>query len=73
MPPIAVPGAVTLSNEPAFRGMPRGLAERIFTDLRQWRTPERGGHFMAHEEPEQLARDLRDFFRPLRGRDQSHP
>ncbi|MGW9211597.1 epoxide hydrolase family protein [Embleya sp. NPDC055664] len=69
LPPITVPGAVTLSNEPAFRGMPRGLAERTFTDLRQWHTPERGGHFMAHEEPEQLARDLRDFFRPLRVRD----
>ncbi|MCF2527855.1 epoxide hydrolase family protein [Yinghuangia soli] len=66
-PPVAVPGAVTLSNEPAYRGMPRSLAERVFPDLRQLRTPERGGHFMAHEEPEQLARDLRDFFRPLRG------
>jgi hypothetical protein len=26
-----------------------------------------GGHFAAAEEPELLARDLREFFRPLRG------
>ena len=29
----------------------------------------RGGHFAALEEPELLARDIREFFRPLR---QSH-
>jgi len=26
----------------------------------------RGGHFAALEEPELLARDVREFFRPLR-------
>ena len=26
----------------------------------------RGGHFAALEEPELLARDIREFFRPLR-------
>jgi len=28
----------------------------------------RGGHFAAMEEPELLAHDLREFFRPLRWR-----
>ncbi|MGH3408615.1 MAG: epoxide hydrolase family protein [Streptosporangiaceae bacterium] len=65
-PQIVAPTAVTLSNEPAYAGFPRSLAERRCADLRHWSTPERGGHFMAHEEPEQVARELREFFRPLR-------
>lgn len=67
VPPVTVPGAITLSHEPAFADFPRSLAERTLTDLRHWSTPKRGGHFMAHEEPEQVAQELRTFFRPLRG------
>ncbi|MET9438775.1 epoxide hydrolase family protein [Streptomyces sp. NPDC006551] len=66
VPPVEVPAAVTLSHEPAYADFPRSLAERTFRDLRHWSTPERGGHFMAHEEPEQVAAELRAFFRPLR-------
>ncbi len=66
VPRISVPAAVTLSNEPAYAGYPRSLAERVFADLRHWSTPQRGGHFMAHEEPEQVAAELRSFFGPLR-------
>ncbi|MEU9860771.1 epoxide hydrolase family protein [Streptomyces sp. NPDC047971] len=66
VPPVEVPAAVTLSHEPAYADFPRSLAERTFRDLRHWNTPRRGGHFMAHEEPEQVAAELRDFFRPLR-------
>jgi pimeloyl-ACP methyl ester carboxylesterase len=65
VPRITVPAAVTLSNEPAYAGYPRSLAERVFADLRHWSTPHRGGHFMAHEEPEQVAAELRSFFGPL--------
>ncbi|MEU7900673.1 epoxide hydrolase family protein [Nonomuraea sp. NPDC049152] len=66
VPRIGVPAAVTLSHEPAFANFPRSLAERLYADLRHWSVPQRGGHFMAHEEPEQVARELREFFRPLR-------
>ena len=66
VPTITVPAAVTLSHEPAYVTYPRSLAERVFADLRHWNRPDRGGHFMAHEEPEQVAGELRDFFRPLR-------
>ncbi|MGW1990958.1 epoxide hydrolase family protein [Embleya sp. NPDC001921] len=69
VPPITAPAAITLSNEPAFRNYPRSLAERVHTDLRHWHIPERGGHFMAHEEPDQVVADLRSFFRPLRSSD----
>lgn len=66
LPPITVPAAVTLSHEPAYANYPRSIAERVFTDLRHWREPRRGGHFMAHEEPDQVAAELRAFFGPLR-------
>jgi pimeloyl-ACP methyl ester carboxylesterase len=46
---------------------PRSLAERTFTDIRTWSVMPRGGHFAAMEQPDALARELRDFFRPLRG------
>jgi microsomal epoxide hydrolase len=46
---------------------PRSVAERMYSDIRRWTVMERGGHFAALEQPEALARDIRDFFRPLRG------
>ncbi|MEI5102571.1 epoxide hydrolase [Streptomyces sp. PmtG] len=66
LPPVTVPAAVTLSHEPACAGYPKSLAERVFADLRHWSEPRRGGHFMAHEEPDQVAAELRAFFGPLR-------
>jgi pimeloyl-ACP methyl ester carboxylesterase len=44
---------------------PRAWAERFF-NIAQWTDMPRGGHFAALEQPELLARDIRDFFRPLR-------
>jgi hypothetical protein len=64
-PPITVPAGVTLSAETLIRGLPRELAERTYPGLRQWRGPTVGGHFMATEEPELLATDLRTFFGSL--------
>lgn len=45
---------------------PRSLAEPLFSDIRRWTRMERGGHFAALEQPELLAREIREFFRPLR-------
>ena len=45
---------------------PREWAERFY-NLQQWTEMPRGGHFAAFEEPELLAQDIRNFFRPLRG------
>jgi len=44
---------------------PRSWAERTHNITRYTRMP-RGGHFAAHEEPELLAHDLTEFFRPHR-------
>jgi microsomal epoxide hydrolase len=45
---------------------PRSMAERFFTDIRRWSVMPKGGHFAAMEQPEALAHELREFFRPLR-------
>ena len=61
-PPVAV--AVFPKEIP----MPaRALAERGY-NITRWTEMPAGGHFAAMEQPALLAQDLRDFFRPLRGR-----
>lgn len=45
---------------------PRSLAARTYRDIRRWSVMERGGHFAALEQPQALAREIREFFRPLR-------
>ncbi|HSD53498.1 MAG TPA: epoxide hydrolase [Burkholderiales bacterium] len=44
---------------------PRAAAERVFTDIRRWSVMTKGGHFAALEQPEALAREIREFFRSL--------
>ena len=46
---------------------PRSLAERTYTDIRRWSVMPKGGHFAAMEQPEALADEIRELFRPLRG------
>ena len=45
---------------------PRSVAERTYTDIRRWTEMPAGGHFAAMEQPEALAREIVEFFRPLR-------
>jgi pimeloyl-ACP methyl ester carboxylesterase len=45
---------------------PRSVAQRLYTDIRRWTDMPRGGHFAAMEQPELLAREIVEFFRPLR-------
>jgi len=47
---------------------PRSVAERVYTDIRRWTVMPRGGHFAAMEQPQALAREIAEFFRPLRPR-----
>ena len=44
---------------------PRSWAERAFNII-HWTELQQGGHFAALEQPAPLARDIRDFFMPLR-------
>ena len=45
---------------------PRAVAQHLYTDIRRWTEHPRGGHFAALEQPEVLAHEIREFFRPLR-------
>jgi pimeloyl-ACP methyl ester carboxylesterase len=45
---------------------PRSLARRTYTDIQRWTVMSRGGHFAAMEQPDALATEIREFFRPLR-------
>jgi microsomal epoxide hydrolase len=44
---------------------PRQWAERFF-NVQRWTEFPKGGHFAAMEQPQALAEDIREFFRPLR-------
>jgi epoxide hydrolase len=59
---IQVPAAVALFKT----RFPEEYVRRAYSDLRQFTSMPRGGHFPAIEEPEILVDDLRRFSRPLR-------
>lgn len=69
----AVKGWIGSSTTPAafacfpkdISNLPRAWAERFF-NVKRWTEMTSGGHFAALEEPERLAQDIREFFRPLR-------
>src|SRR5215470_15503881 len=44
---------------------PRSVAEKTY-NIQRWTKMDKGGHFAALEQPEALAREVREFFRPLR-------
>jgi len=62
---IHVPTGVALSME-AVQRAPREWVERRYADLRRWTEFDMGGHFLAMEQPELLANEIREFFRQFR-------
>lgn len=64
-PTITVPVAVTLSHEPSMTGFPRSLADRACSSLQYWNEPGKGGHFLAAEEPDLVAAEIRRFFQQI--------
>ena len=62
--PITVPtGYVEFPKE--IVRPPRSVAERYF-NIQRWEVKTKGGHFAALEQPETLAHEIREFFRPYR-------
>ena len=61
---VQVPARLLLTVEECDR-CPKEWAERSYQNL-SYRTLSKGGHFLAVEEPEILAEDLRDYFRSFR-------
>lgn len=64
-PTIPVPVAVTQSHEWNMPLFPRSIAERAASDIRRYSAPDRGGHFMAFEEPQLVADELSAFMRDV--------
>lgn len=60
---IEIPARLFLTQEKVDR-CPQEYAERAYRNL-SYGIAERGGHFLAMEEPELLAADLRGFFRTI--------
>ncbi|PKL63122.1 MAG: multidrug MFS transporter [Methanomicrobiales archaeon HGW-Methanomicrobiales-2] len=63
---IDVPVGLALPPKDIDPVPPREYAERNLKDIRRWTVLEHGGHFVAMEVPELMAREIRAFFRPLR-------
>ncbi|MCK8486894.1 alpha/beta hydrolase [Paenibacillus sp. MBLB2552] len=61
---IAVPTALALFKADILPP-PREWATRHL-NVTRWTSMPRGGHFTAMEEPELMAEDIREFFRPFR-------
>ena len=62
---ILVPTGVALSLE-AVQRAPREWVQRRYADIRRWTEFSSGGHFLAAENPELLAAEIREFFRQFR-------
>lgn len=63
--PITVPTGYAAFPAEILRP-PRSLAERVYTDIRQWTVMDKGGHFAALEQPEALAADIHALLRQVR-------
>jgi pimeloyl-ACP methyl ester carboxylesterase len=64
--PTTVPVGLAAAAEGDFRSI-RRFAERDHTRITSWtELPDVAGHYSAHTHPDQLAADIRSFFRPLR-------
>ncbi|HMN47127.1 MAG TPA: epoxide hydrolase [Povalibacter sp.] len=64
---IALPVAVTVFPGEIYRA-PETWTRQAYPSLMYFHEVDKGGHFAAWEEPELFARELRDAFRPLRGK-----
>jgi pimeloyl-ACP methyl ester carboxylesterase len=65
IPAIEVPAGYVIAPKEVML-VPRALAARG-TNLHRWTLLPRGGHFSFSEQPQLLGKELRTFFRPLRG------
>ena len=65
---MEVPTGYTLFPDDIEPPAPDAWLSRTTTDLAYVSRPDRGGHFAPIEDPELYARELREFFRPYRGK-----
>jgi len=63
---LRVPVGVMLTATQPIERAPRAYVERLATDIRRWVELPRGGHFIALEEPQLVADNIRAFFKEVR-------
>ena len=60
-----IPAACLQPPQEKVYAMPRWALEPSYHDLRRYNVAAKGGHFLAFEEPELLAKDVIAFFQTL--------
>ncbi len=65
---IDVPVALALPPHDIGPVPPRELAERNLKNIQRWTVLPHGGHFVAMEDPESMAQDIRAFFHDLKAK-----
>ena len=65
---ITVPASVLVPHEPRLPAPPESWLRRAYPNLTRIVTLDEGGHFLALESPERFVTEIRDAFRPYRGR-----
>jgi pimeloyl-ACP methyl ester carboxylesterase len=63
---IQVPFGVALSATQLFERPPIEFVQRLFTNIVKWRELNKGGHFVALEEPQLVSEMIHDFFIELK-------
>lgn len=61
-----VPHGVSLTANQAHERPPREYVERLFPNIVRWEELDKGGHFVAAEDPRLVADRIRTFFRRLK-------
>jgi len=65
---ITVPASVLVPHEPKLPVPPESWLRRAYPNLTRLVILDEGGHFLALESPERFVTEIRDAFRPCRGR-----
>jgi pimeloyl-ACP methyl ester carboxylesterase len=59
---------VLIPHEPALPVPPESWLRRTYPDLRRYSVLDAGGHFLAAESPDRFVAEIREAFRPYRGK-----
>jgi pimeloyl-ACP methyl ester carboxylesterase len=65
---IMAPASVLIPHEPHLPVPPESWLRRAYPGLERFVVLDRGGHFLASEDPQQFAAEIRETFRPYRSR-----
>jgi pimeloyl-ACP methyl ester carboxylesterase len=65
---ITAPSSVLIPHEPHLPVPPQSWLRRAYPGMERFVTLDRGGHFLALEDPHRFATEIREAFRPYRSR-----